>query len=293
MDARRTPAALGLVAGVLLAASAFLPYWQARLFAPQYREGLTATMYLHKVGGDLQEIDLLNHYVGMASLGSLAVWERRLALPGLALLVLLCLVAFRQGCPAPSWLKVAPVAAFPFIFVADMKFWMIWATTHLDKTAPLKLKPFAIPVLGVGKVAQFRSELGPMPGFGLAVLAALLLLAGLWLTRRRGEEAAAPGSPARATAIVAALLLALAGAAAAQTTPLQPLLDAAAAGATVELQAGVYDGPGVVDKPLRLTGRGAVIDGGGRGTVLTIRAAGAAVEGLTLRGSGDSLLGED
>ena len=75
MNGQRTPAIFGWVAGVLLAVSAFFPYWQARLFAPQYRDGLTATMYLHKVTGDIDEINGLNHYVGVRKFESLAVWS--------------------------------------------------------------------------------------------------------------------------------------------------------------------------------------------------------------------------
>lgn len=276
---RRASAALGALAGLLLVASAFLPYWQARLFAPQYRDGLTATMYLHRVTGDVQEIDNLNHYVGVPSLGALAVWERRLALPGLAALVLLCLAAFRRGCPVPCWVKVSPVAAFPLVFMADMKFWMHRASTALDPTAPLKLKPFVIPLVGTGKIGQFKSELWPMPGFWLAVLAAALLVAALWV-ERRGRVAA-----------LALLVLAVRPASAAR--PLQPLVDAAVPGATVELGSGVYSGSVVVDKTLTLRGEGAVLDAGGRGTVLTVTAPGVVLEGLTVRGSGDSLLGED
>ncbi|MBI4346703.1 MAG: nitrous oxide reductase family maturation protein NosD [Elusimicrobia bacterium] len=300
---RRISAALGAVAGVLLAVSAFLPYWQARLFAPQYREGLTMTMYLHKLTGDIQEIDILNHYVGVAKLGSLAVWERRLALPGLAVLVALCLLAFRKVPPLPAWLKVLPVAAFPLIFMADMKFWMHQASTDLDPMAPLKLKPFVIPLFGTGKVGQFRSELGPGLGFILALVAVALLLEALWLSR----EAGLPGAPATAgTAGLPArqdrgrgklaglvLLLLVWGAAAGRAEPLQPLLDAAAPGSVVELAGGRFEGPAVIDKRLTLRGRGAVIDARGSGTVLTVKAPGVLLEGLTLRRSGASLLEED
>ena len=86
--------------------------------------------------------------------------------------------------------------------------------------------------------------------------------------------------------LLACLCLAGAGHAA---LPLQPWLDAAPAGGTLRLPPGTYAGPGVIAKPLTLEGDGKVIiDGGGQGTVLTVKADRVTVRGLTLRGSGDS-----
>lgn len=71
--------------------------------------------------------------------------------------------------------------------------------------------------------------------------------------------------------------------------PLQPLVDAAEPDSTLRLEPGVYAGPVVIDKPLRIDGGGeAVIDGLGRGTVVLLETDGATLKGLTLRGSGNS-----
>ncbi|WP_412480639.1 nitrous oxide reductase family maturation protein NosD [Azonexus sp. IMCC34839] len=71
--------------------------------------------------------------------------------------------------------------------------------------------------------------------------------------------------------------------------PLQPWLDAAGAGTVLRLPPGTYDGPAVIDKPLTVEGNGQVIvDGHGKGTVLTIRADRVTIRGLQFRGSGDS-----
>lgn len=70
--------------------------------------------------------------------------------------------------------------------------------------------------------------------------------------------------------------------------PLQPLIDATPSGGSLRLEAGVYAGPAVIAKPMVLRGRpGAIVDGGGVGTVLAVEADGVTVAGLTLRNSGD------
>lgn len=70
---------------------------------------------------------------------------------------------------------------------------------------------------------------------------------------------------------------------------LQPWLDAAPPGAILRLPPGTYRGPAVINKPLTLDGQGkAILDGVGRGTVLTVKADRVTLRGLTLRRSGDS-----
>lgn len=75
--------------------------------------------------------------------------------------------------------------------------------------------------------------------------------------------------------------------------PLQARIDAALPGTVVRVS-GVERGPIVVRTPVHLAGEpGAVIDAGGRGTVVRIEAPGVVLTGLTLRASGSDLNTED
>jgi nitrous oxidase accessory protein len=70
----------------------------------------------------------------------------------------------------------------------------------------------------------------------------------------------------------------------------QAAVASSAAGDTIRIGPGVHAGPLVVDRPLTLIGEpGARIDGGRRGTVITVRADSVVVEGLAISGSGRSL----
>ncbi|OYX41681.1 MAG: carbohydrate-binding protein [Rhodobacterales bacterium 32-67-9] len=61
----------------------------------------------------------------------------------------------------------------------------------------------------------------------------------------------------------------------------------AAPGDVLVLRDGAYTGPVTIDRPLTLTGpAGAVVDGEGKGTVITVAAADVAVRGITVTGSG-------
>ncbi|MDP2795204.1 MAG: nitrous oxide reductase family maturation protein NosD [Sulfurisoma sp.] len=76
--------------------------------------------------------------------------------------------------------------------------------------------------------------------------------------------------------------------------PLQPLLDATPPGGVLRLAPGSYAGPAVITRSLTLDGQGrARIDGGGRGTVLAVRASGVTLRGVTVTGSGETHDGID
>ncbi len=102
--------------------------------------------------------------------------------------------------------------------------------------------------------------------------------------------------------ICALLLLLFTGQSAAQSEAgedLQSLIDAAAPGSVVEVPPGVYAGPVVVDKAVHLrgltgpNGERPIIDGGGVGTVVTITADRAVLEGFVVRNGGNVIDHED
>jgi nitrous oxidase accessory protein len=71
------------------------------------------------------------------------------------------------------------------------------------------------------------------------------------------------------------------------------MIEAAAPGATVRVPAARYVGTVVVDRPLSLEAEpGTVLDGGGRGSVVTVLASGVSLRGFRIRGSGPGPVGE-
>jgi hypothetical protein len=60
-----------LAAAITVAISVLFPLWKLYLVAPQYSGGLTMEIYAYKIhggglnGNDINEINNLNHYIGM------------------------------------------------------------------------------------------------------------------------------------------------------------------------------------------------------------------------------------
>lgn len=59
---------LFFLSALFLAVSLFFPVWRIELDAPQYPEGLCLQIYANKLGGNVDIINGLNHYIGMRTL---------------------------------------------------------------------------------------------------------------------------------------------------------------------------------------------------------------------------------
>jgi copper chaperone NosL len=59
---------LTALSSVTLFAVVFLPIWRIELSAPQYPEGLVLLIFSNKLGGNVDIINGLNHYIGMKTL---------------------------------------------------------------------------------------------------------------------------------------------------------------------------------------------------------------------------------
>jgi len=172
-------------AAVLLFISIFFPYWKITLFAPQYPQGLTASMYVNRLTGDVQEIDGLNHYIGMKPLGEAAVLERTLSVFIIIGIALLIAGAAYVHSPFALFLCI-PAVFYPAFFLGDLYFWMRSFGMNLDKRAPLSgaIKPFVPPLLGEGKIAQFSTTATWETGLYMSIAASVLILVGLYFHRK-------------------------------------------------------------------------------------------------------------
>jgi nitrous oxidase accessory protein len=278
--------AAGLLAAALVASSAQLPLWSLTMRAPQYPQGLHLQAYGTALTGDLREINILNHYVGMRPIEAPA-FETALFPVAVGALILLCLCAPLH--PRLWRLATAAAVVTPVLILVDLQ-WRLYSFGHsLDPKAPIRLKPFTPLVIGETTMGNFVSTGMVSWGFACLVAAALVLVVGARSGTRRARVAT-PSGRRIDPAIAAAMILALASAAHASEGPdnaLQRRIDAAPRGSTVRVPAAVYRGPIAIRGPLTVIGEpGAVIDGGGHGTVVAISGHGVVFRGFTVRHSG-------
>jgi hypothetical protein len=167
--ARWLVVALGLGGAGLFALSFFHDWWGFWLYAPQYPGGLRLQIALTGMGGDVKEIDLLNHYIGMAHLEDAAPMERHLAVYGVAAIATISVALLVASGRRLNKLVAIPALAFPVVFLADSFYWLYSFGHHLNPRAPLKIGTFTPELFGNGKIGQFETYATPALGFWLAV----------------------------------------------------------------------------------------------------------------------------
>jgi copper chaperone NosL len=64
----KTSVGLLILAGLCILSAVYFPIWRIELDAPQYPEGLCLLIYSGKMGGDVEIINGLNHYIGMKTI---------------------------------------------------------------------------------------------------------------------------------------------------------------------------------------------------------------------------------
>jgi nitrous oxidase accessory protein len=261
------------IAAVLVAAALLLPVWQMTLRAPQYPQGLEIVAYGDRLEGDLREINIINHYVGMSEIAAVPAPEMRLYRPALAVLALLCLAAPMHRLLA--WVAVAATAVMPVVVLADLQWWLHRFGRNLDPSAPLRLEPFTPLALGSSGIGNFSTTATPSWALAALVGAAAILTLGL---RWGGRARAGASRLAAATAMVVVPL---------DASILQQRIDAVAPGGTLVVESGIYRGPIEIRGPLNVLGRGRpILDGGGSGTVVSITGDGVVFTGFEVRASG-------
>lgn len=174
---RRAIALTLTLLGVLcMALSYFHPFWSFKLYAPQYPRGLTLTISLTGFSGDVREIDMLNHYIGMASLTHGAPLERRFATELVAVACATVLIFAGLRTRRSAALAAAVGVLYPAGFLLDTIYWLHRFGHRLDPHAPLRIPAFTPELFGNGSIGQFMTFATPAPGFWLSIGAATLLV---------------------------------------------------------------------------------------------------------------------
>lgn len=169
-DWARWPVLVLAAASVLLfGVSFFQPWWHFWLYAPQYPKGLELVISLTGMGGQVSEIDLLNHYIGMKHLADAAPTERQWAGFGVALIGIITLGLMVFSGKKLNKLVAIPAIAFPLVFLADSFYWLYTFGHDLDPKAPLRIQAFTPEMFGNGKIGQFETFAAPSLGFWLAL----------------------------------------------------------------------------------------------------------------------------
>ncbi len=178
-----------LLAAVAVAAAAFLPLWKIRLVAPQYQEGLALDIYAHKlVGGnggqDLNEINTLNHYIGMKHLVAEDFVEMKWLPFAFGIFALLALRAAAIG-RMVSLIDLGVLFLYFGAFSVGNFYFRLYTYGHqLDPHAPMRIKPFTPILIGSQQIANFVQTSLPQVGTFCLALFPVLIATAMWCSRK-------------------------------------------------------------------------------------------------------------
>jgi len=207
-----------LIAMGLIAASYCSPIWWVTLKAPNYPpevypEGVRILFHVDEIkngcppiqeedsgyGADddeadvldcTEEMDIINHYIGMEPMEVGGQIEMNYVAPYGYILALLLLLIFLFYKGKGWWGLAIPGLIIAPVFIIDYSAWLWWFGHNLRDTAAFKMKPFMPTVFGESKVAQFSTYSYPHYGFGMLCAASILLLLAILIRRKALKQIA-------------------------------------------------------------------------------------------------------
>lgn len=186
-EVSRKRGALLILAALLLGAATVLPLWGMTLVSTQYPEGLRLVVYPARIVGDVNEINALNHYIGMTPISAGFFTELRYLRPVLLLLAGLLVIAALAR--RAKWLPPVALAGLVGLGAAGLGLmrYRLWQFGHqLDPTAAITIDPFTPPMVGLNQIAQFATYSYFSWGVFLPLMAGLLVTLVLVADWRRG-----------------------------------------------------------------------------------------------------------
>ncbi len=167
-----------------------VPMWRIDLNAPQYPEGLSLFIYPNHIGGNVEIVNGLNHYIGMKPLHTPDFFEFTI-LPVIiiAFAILLLIAAFFKK----KWMLTTVFVLFViFGVVAMVDFWR-WEYNYghnLNPDAPIIVPGMAYqpPLIGFKQLLNFGAYSIPALGgylfIGVGVLLMIMNIAQYRITRK-------------------------------------------------------------------------------------------------------------
>lgn len=156
------------------------PLWKISMTAPQYPKGLSLEIYAHTLesgndGRDLQEINVLNHYIGMQEINRTELSDLDwipFALVALMLLTLRCAAIGNVR----MLVDLTVIAGFIGAFSLFRFVYKLYTYGHnLDPTAAIKVEPFTPAIFGSKQIANFTTTSYPQAGTYLIAVFALIV----------------------------------------------------------------------------------------------------------------------
>jgi copper chaperone NosL len=161
----------------------FVPFWQIQMWAPQYPEWLTMKIWLHKLSGDIEIINGLNHYIGMKYIKVEMFPEFKIMpyiLGGIILLGFLSAIIAKRYM---LWIYFLVLTGAGAAGLIDFYLWGYDYGHNLDPTAAIIVPGMAYqpPLIGTKELLNFIAFSAPDIGGWIMLSSGLMVILVLFL----------------------------------------------------------------------------------------------------------------
>lgn len=171
-----------LACAVLMIGVLVFPFWKITLFAPQYPEGLQMVIYPNGVRGSLDQINDLNHYIGMRNIANKDFREFTILPYWMGFLIFFGLLTFMLNKINSVKVWISLIILTGIVGIADFWRWEFDYGHHLNPHAAIKIPgmTYQPPLFGWKQLLNFVAGSFPTWGCFMLVIPGLALLYVIW-----------------------------------------------------------------------------------------------------------------
>lgn len=181
-----------LASALIMTGAFFFPLWRITLSAPQYPEGLVMQIRAGGITGNVEQINGLNHYIGMGKIRNDEFPEFRFLPYLIGILALTGIAVFYFNSRKMLYFWGAALMLTGMTGMIDFYHWEYVYGHHLDPAAAIKVPGMSYqpPLIGYRQLLNFLA--GAFPGVGgLCIIIpgmAILAAAVYELTRKERQK---------------------------------------------------------------------------------------------------------
>ena len=167
-----------ILTGLSLLAVLYFPIWCIYLEAPQYPEGLSMSIYVDHIGGDIDIINGLNHYIGMRTIHANDFIE--FSILSYCVMFFSLLFILNGIFASKKFFYLLSILFISFGIIAMIDFWR-WEYDyghHLNEDAAIKVPgmTYQPPLIGYKQLLNFGAYSYPDIGGYVFIAAGLVIL---------------------------------------------------------------------------------------------------------------------
>lgn len=172
----------------------FFPLWNINLEAPQYPEGLGLRIWVNQITGlkenDLQNINGLNHYIGMKPINPEDIPELTIMPYAIAFMILFGLFNAVKGNRKTVYAWIILFLILGAVGLYDFYMWEYNYGHNLSPDAPIKVPgmTYQPPLIGSKQLLNINAVSLPSISSFIILASVMLAVSAIWIDKKKGNQ---------------------------------------------------------------------------------------------------------